>query len=97
MLARLHPCTLLLGRRLSLACLLARSLARPPAQGPAMRRARRVVVLGSLGSLGRMMELSRKKRRWPALTESHGPSIAQHLVQHQETPCFPPNTVIITT
>jgi hypothetical protein len=44
--------------------------------------------------LGRMMEVSRKKwkRRWPALTECHGPSIAQHLVEDQETPCFSPST-----
>jgi hypothetical protein len=46
--------------------------------------------------LGRMMEVSRKKRRWPALTECHAPSIAQHLVEDQETPCFSPSTAITT-
>ena len=54
-----NACQALLGRRWSLACLLA-CLLRAPRSG----EARRVV-------LGRMVEVSRKKMRWPALGECH--------------------------
>lgn len=69
------------------------------AKGPAMRRGVKACVV-----LGRMMEVSRKKMRWPALGECHARilrstwlKIRRRLVftQHHHYITLPPATTII--